>query len=335
MPKKFPKIFTVIFLTLIILQTGAFVFFTLFHTPAKADAKWTNPTDNFFFTPFSTPEECPDDPTKTCVPWIGEYIGGIYNYAIGIVGILAAVVLMFGGVIWLTAGGSPERVKEAKAWIGASISGLVLMLCSYMILYQINPDLVKFNALKIKSVEKKETTVTTANGCAWKTLTSEEWIGELRIVNTKKCEDLGLIKQKDNLCGKKPLLFDTCCCAPCPNCVTLSIATKDGDQADATLAAKLQSVKNQGGTEWQVTEAYPPTVTHLDSCHNNGTCVDINFISKTTDPVEVKKLYDRFMAAGLKAVYEHPNCANYTQDPNKVNCKIYETTTSPSFHVEL
>jgi len=168
MPKKFPKIFTVIFLTLIILQTGAFVFFTLFHTPAKADAKWTNPTDNFFFTPFSTPEECPDDPTKTCVPWIGEYIGGIYNYAIGIVGILAAVVLMFGGVIWLTAGGSPERVKEAKAWIGASISGLVLMLCSYMILYQINPDLIKLNPLKIKSVAKKEIAVV---GCGWQKVT--------------------------------------------------------------------------------------------------------------------------------------------------------------------
>jgi len=197
MPKKFPKIFTVIFLTLIILQTGAFVFFTLFNTPAKADAKWKNPTDSLQITipgmaRFSEPTTCPDDPTKTCIPWIGEYIGGIYNYAIGIVGILAAVVLMFGGVIWLTAGGSPEKVKEAKSWIGASLSGLVLMLCSYMILYQINPDLVKLNPLKIKLVEKKEATVV---GCDWQKLSYTSVGGAL---SQEKCSDYNLVEANDN-----------------------------------------------------------------------------------------------------------------------------------------
>ena len=93
-------------------------------------------------------------PTNCSFPWIGEYIAGVYKYAIGIVGILAAVVLMIGGVLWIVAGGSATMISEAKAWIGASISGLVIALCSYTILYYINPSLVNFNPLGIKIVEK-------------------------------------------------------------------------------------------------------------------------------------------------------------------------------------
>lgn len=91
---------------------------------------------------FSTPGKCSDDPTKLCVNWIGEYIAGIYKYAVGVVGILATVILMVGGVIWLMAGGDASRITEAKAWITAAITGLVIMLCSYVILYQINPDII-------------------------------------------------------------------------------------------------------------------------------------------------------------------------------------------------
>ncbi|MFH1233110.1 MAG: pilin [Patescibacteria group bacterium] len=89
-------------------------------------------------------------------PWIGEYIAGVYKYAIGIVGILAAVLLMFGGVLWLTAGGNTTRLGEAKAWISASLSGLIIALCSYTILYQVNPDLLKFKPLTIGMVQKIE-----------------------------------------------------------------------------------------------------------------------------------------------------------------------------------
>ncbi|MCD4761638.1 hypothetical protein K8R32_01640, partial [bacterium] len=74
---------------------------------------------------------------------IEEYIAEIYKYAIGAVGILATVVMMIGGIVWITAGGNAAKIGEAKAWIGAALSGLVLMLTSYMILNIVNPDLVK------------------------------------------------------------------------------------------------------------------------------------------------------------------------------------------------
>ncbi|MDD4271445.1 MAG: hypothetical protein PHF50_01430 [Patescibacteria group bacterium] len=102
---------------------------------------------------------------KTCnIPWIGEYVAGIYKYAIGIVGILAAVVLMIGGVIWIVAGGSATMIGEAKAWIAASLTGLVIALCSYVILYQVNPALLNFKGLDITLVEKIKQLVSDRTG---------------------------------------------------------------------------------------------------------------------------------------------------------------------------
>jgi len=161
MRSRLPKILTVVFLFFIILQTSAFLYLNLFYSPAQADGEmpeWTMPELQITIPgmeEFTEPSACPDDPSKKCVPWIGQYIAGVYKYAIGIVGILAAVVLMFGGVLWLTAGGNAERVGNAKSWIGASLTGLVLALCSYMVLYQINPKLTQFKPIKVAVVSDK------------------------------------------------------------------------------------------------------------------------------------------------------------------------------------
>ncbi|MDD5290509.1 MAG: pilin [Patescibacteria group bacterium] len=352
MPKKFPKIFTVIFLLLIILQTGAFVFPILFYTPAKAAAKWANPVDQIKIPglKFSEPKACPDDPLKTCVPWIGEYIGGIYNYAIGIVGILAAVVLMFGGVIWLTAGGSPDKVNEAKAWIGASLSGLVLALCSYMILYQINPDLVKLNPLKVNVVTEKKIEGAAAQKCQW-------GVGSWNEFYADTCKDMAKkgnwenpntweVKTEENCEGTKPQgNYVLCCCPPCPaecqavgcnycaaceNCTTLTIPTKNGTQLTAPLAQKLANAFSQKNN-WRVTEAWPPSQGHADSCHYNGMCADINFSNGSKDPTEVKELFDILTAAGLNATYESDDCSAYTG----VTCdKGSAYTNAQHFHVK-
>lgn len=83
---------------------------------------------------------------------IGSYIIAIYKYAIGIVGILATVVLMVGGLIWLTAGGNSTRIEDAKSWIGASLTGLIIALCSFLILSTVNPALTTFKNINVTPV---------------------------------------------------------------------------------------------------------------------------------------------------------------------------------------
>lgn len=155
--KNFKILFTVL-LVIIILQTFSFIYLKLFYFPAYAAADWTIPDlqvkifDNKTFSPLSCTTDA--NGAKTCSSiWIAEYISWIYKYAIGVIGILATVVMMIGGIMWIVAGGNAGRITEAKAWIGASVTGLILALCSYTILWQINPDLVKFDPLSIQVVE--------------------------------------------------------------------------------------------------------------------------------------------------------------------------------------
>jgi len=88
------------------------------------------------------------------IPWIGEYIGALYKYAIGIAGVLAGIMIVIAGLIWLTAGGSAERVTTAKSYIESALVGLVIALTSYVLLYAVNPTLVGFEALKVKFIER-------------------------------------------------------------------------------------------------------------------------------------------------------------------------------------
>jgi len=94
---------------------------------------------------------------------IGTYITEIYKYAVSVVGILASIVIMWGGVRWLTAGGDKGAVDDAKKWIEGALSGLILVMTSYMILYFVNPDLIKFKSIKIDKINNSKTTENKTN----------------------------------------------------------------------------------------------------------------------------------------------------------------------------
>lgn len=96
---------------------------------------------------------------------IGKYIIVVYRYAVGTVGIVSAIVLMWGGFVWLTAAGNSERIGNAKSWIAASLSGLVIVLASYMILYIVNPDLVSFKPICPQPKKPDNINWELGNGC--------------------------------------------------------------------------------------------------------------------------------------------------------------------------
>jgi hypothetical protein len=83
-----------------------------------------------------------------------RYIRTLYDYGLMIAGILAAIVLMGGGLIWLTSGGDSGKVTQAKELITGSISGLVILLAAWIILNTINPDLINLKAVKTEVVRR-------------------------------------------------------------------------------------------------------------------------------------------------------------------------------------
>ncbi|MBI2483872.1 N-acetylmuramoyl-L-alanine amidase [Candidatus Uhrbacteria bacterium] len=87
---------------------------------------------------------------------IARYIVNIYRWLIGIIGILAVIALMAGGVQWLMAGGSDKRTTAAKKTISNSLIGLVLALGSYLLLWTISPNLVQLRPLILPIVKEIE-----------------------------------------------------------------------------------------------------------------------------------------------------------------------------------
>lgn len=85
-----------------------------------------------------------------------KYINTFYKYFQGIVGILAVIILMIGGVVWLTSAGDSTRIGQAKKMIGGAITGIIILFSSWIILNTVNPDLVNLPTIDIPTIKAYE-----------------------------------------------------------------------------------------------------------------------------------------------------------------------------------
>lgn len=98
-----------------------------------------------------------DDQTVSCqIPWIAEYIKAIYNYGLLIIGVLSVIVMMIGGVMRITAAGNKQQISHANSFISGSILGATIAICSYMILFLANPNLVIWSPVNISYIDRED-----------------------------------------------------------------------------------------------------------------------------------------------------------------------------------
>ena len=64
-----------------------------------------------------------------------ETIAGLIRVVMGFLGIVAVIVILLGGFMWMTAGGNEEKVGKAKKLIISGIIGLVIVISAYAIAY--------------------------------------------------------------------------------------------------------------------------------------------------------------------------------------------------------
>lgn len=74
---------------------------------------------------------------------IGDILSGIYRFSLGLVGLAALIMLIMGGVMYMTARDSQDQTKRAYSFMSNAIWGLVIALLSWLALNTINPDMVK------------------------------------------------------------------------------------------------------------------------------------------------------------------------------------------------
>lgn len=94
--------------------------------------------------------------SKTYVENWYDYLFTVYNFAIGSAGILASVAMMYGGFSWAISAGNESRITKAKDTIKSALIGLIIALCSYIILSFISPNLVNINQKKILKIPLPE-----------------------------------------------------------------------------------------------------------------------------------------------------------------------------------
>jgi hypothetical protein len=70
---------------------------------------------------------------------IEGYISTIYNWAAGLVGLIAVLVIVLSGLQIAVGGGDSQAMESAKNRIIKSLSGLAVLFLSALILYTINP----------------------------------------------------------------------------------------------------------------------------------------------------------------------------------------------------
>ncbi len=90
-------------------------------------------------------------PAAGGVPYLGQYIGGLYEYVSAVASFLAGIMFVIGGLQYVT--GQPD---EGKKRIQNATAGLILTLSAYTILNTVNFNLTHFKPLPVTAVENKK-----------------------------------------------------------------------------------------------------------------------------------------------------------------------------------
>ncbi len=95
---------------------------------------------------------CPKDWQSS----ISSYITRLYQFGLMISGLVALGVIIYGAVLYTLSAGNVTSKEDGKDWMKGAIYGLALLFGAYLILYTINPDLVKLSNPEISPVILKD-----------------------------------------------------------------------------------------------------------------------------------------------------------------------------------
>jgi hypothetical protein len=84
-----------------------------------------------------------------------QLIRYIYLFAVGICGAIALMAILLGAIKYIGAAGNSSKMGDAKDQIVSAILGVVILLSSYVILYTINPDLVRIG-LRLPDIKTEQ-----------------------------------------------------------------------------------------------------------------------------------------------------------------------------------
>ncbi|PKL72166.1 hypothetical protein CVV26_02750 [Candidatus Kuenenbacteria bacterium HGW-Kuenenbacteria-1] len=64
---------------------------------------------------------------------VNDLAGRIIKVVLSFVGIITLIMIIYGGLVWMTSGGAEEKIKKGKGILVWAILGLIVVLGSYVL----------------------------------------------------------------------------------------------------------------------------------------------------------------------------------------------------------
>lgn len=274
-------------------------------------------------------------------------IDGIIDWGFKILVFVAVLVIVIAGIMYIVSTGNDQEMEKAKNMVKQALTGAIIVFGAWLI---VNTTMLMLGTQSDLGLGINVTGWSTFSCEAGAAVVTEEPVipicGDGRCTgdeNTTCPSDclVGVCTGTESACCK-PSMLASGKCAACSGCVAFSNGYSalcyrtngNSCQLNSGLATKLQNA-NLSSVGLQVSEAWPPTVTHSSACHANGTCADVRCMSgcRNETPASIKIKYDAMKNAGLNVLFETTsgNCGPYTA--LGINCSSPSTMTNPSFHV--
>lgn len=221
---------------------------------------------------------------------LSQYLPAVFNLTVGISIALAFIFITIGGITYATSDSLTGK-EDGRNYIKNAVTGLLLVIGSYVILYTINPQILSFSINFLAAPPQQNTTG-----------------GVTPVTPTGNCVGGG--------------------CLPFAGTGLPAIGSAVRSGVSASMMPRLLQLNSilcpantQSGTcnlPWKIDEGgYAPSTLHRSACHNQGTCIDGGPYSET--PRNLNTFYTAATQSGLYPVFEVATiaeCRNLTRTTN-------------------
>jgi hypothetical protein len=233
-------------------------------------------------------------------------------------GLFAFAMVIYAGLQYLTAGGNATKQKEAQEKIFNAIIGIILLFSFWLILNTINPNILL-----------KPWSAPTTNGT---TVEETEPDKEKPDMPTEPQE----LTEEDHQQIMNFVLIGAGSGDYAD--IPLSYEFPDGAYIDQKTAVKLLQLAQSAPGDWVVTEACVSISpdgkcittygSHVSSCHELGTCVDVGFGGDPGDYIRTEFIYAANQA-GFNVIDEYSPAwenaglpgSGFHLEPDMINCE--------------
>jgi|GEM_PF-2671981 len=139
---------------------------------------------------------------------LGQYIQALFQFGFYLIAFLAVAMITYGGVLYMI----PNKIAEAKERIWGAVIGIVFLLCSFLILQTIDPNLLKLSPKYLPSASTlKPATDTGRTGVSTTGATMSIYFDSTAPAydTREKCEAVGRASYRDKFIG---VIFNTINC---------------------------------------------------------------------------------------------------------------------------